>query len=137
MKTRALIVIAILILVVSSCIPSLYPLYREKDLVFDERLIGKWDMEGGDYWLFEKLDLEKEKGMLNISEWDKYDNGKSYKLTAVEISNEDTLKQEFAVHMAQLDDKYYLDFYPDDYEVPHDFLGWHLVPAHIFYHCLS
>ncbi len=132
MKTRTVLLILILALMVVSCIPSLYPLYREKDLVLDERLIGKWDMEGGDYWEFEKLDLEKEKGLLSISEWNKYESGKTYKLIAVEISDEDTLKQEFAVHMTQLDDKHYLDFYPVDYEVAHDFLGWHLVPAHIF-----
>ncbi len=42
MKTRTVILIGMLALLAGSCIPSLFPLYTEKDLVTDDRIVGTW-----------------------------------------------------------------------------------------------
>ena len=36
-----------------SCTQSIYPLFHEKDLVFDEKLLGSWG-DGDDTWTFER-----------------------------------------------------------------------------------
>ncbi len=120
----------IIIVVVVSCIPSLYPLYRDKDLIFDERLLGLFNTEGdvgdGDTWEFDSLDwrLEDKSG----SDWDKFRSGKTYKLIALE----DDKRAEFAVHLIKLGKNYYLDFFPVKYNIPHVMLDMQLMPAHIF-----
>ena len=35
------------VVVLMGCIPSLHPLYTEKDLVFDESLLGEWTLDDG------------------------------------------------------------------------------------------
>jgi hypothetical protein len=130
MKTRTILVILIITLLVVSCIPSLYPLYREKDLIFDSRLLGLFntdnDMIGGDTWEFDSLDWKQENAFSN--DWDQFRSGKTYKLIALEGNN----KAEFAVHLIKIKNDYYLDFFPVKYDIPHEMLYWHLVPAHIF-----
>jgi len=130
MKTRTLLVILIITLLAVSCIPSLYPLYRDKDLIFNTRLLGLFstdsDRIGGDTWKFDSLDwrLENKSG----GEWDLFRSGKTYKLIAIE----DDKKAEFAVHLIKLGKNYYLDFFPVKYNIPHVMLDQQLMPAHIF-----
>ena len=120
----------IIIVMVVSCIPSLYPLYRDKDLIFDQRLLGLFNTDGdavdGDTWEFDSLDwrLENQSGR----EWDKFRSGKTYKLIAME----DEKRAEFAVHLIKLGKNYYLDFFPVKYNIPHIMLDMQLMPAHIF-----
>jgi len=120
----------IITLFVVSCIPSLYPLYRDKDLIFDSRLLGLFstegDMMGGDTWEFDSLNwsLENKSG----NEWNQFRSGKTYKL----IDWEDSNKAEFAVHLIKLKGNYYLDFFPVKYDIPHVMLEMQLIPAHIF-----
>jgi hypothetical protein len=120
----------ILIILVVSCIPSLYPLYREKDLIFDERLLGLFNTEGnnteGNTWKFEKLDWQTESGTEN--NWNQFRSGKTYKMTDIE----DDKKAEFAVHLLKLGKNYYLDFFPVKYNIEHVMLEMQLMPAHIF-----
>ena len=115
----------VLIVIGVSCIPSLYPLYREKDLLFDERLAGKFDVDG-DMWEFDSLDLSIP--FNNGHQWEQFETGKTYRLKAFE----DDKQAEFAVHLIMLNDIYYLDFYPVTYTIKHGFLDVHLIPAHIF-----
>lgn len=130
MKTRTFLLILIITLMVISCIPSLYPLYREKDLILNTELIGLFNTEGdisnGDTWEFEKLDWQAESRFGN--EWNQFSSGKTYKL----ISIEDEKRAEFAVHLLKLDKNYYLDFFPVKYNIPHFMLDQQLIPAHIF-----
>jgi hypothetical protein len=125
MKTRTISAVLILIVLAVSCIPSLYPLYREKDLIFDDRLTGRFDIDG-DMWEFARLDWKQENYLSN--DWNQFRSGKTYKL----IAWEDSKRAEFAVHLIKLRNNYYLDFFPVRYEINHEFLYWHLIPAHIF-----
>jgi hypothetical protein len=130
MKTRVILTVVILVILAVSCIPSLYPLYREKDLIFDSRLIGLFSTEGlavkGDTWEFEKLDWQTESRIEN--NWNQFQSGKTYKMT----DTEDGKKAEFAVHLLKLGKNYYLDFFPVQYNIENVMLEMQLMPAHIF-----
>lgn len=135
MKPRTIISLIIMGMLVSSCVlSSLFPLYTEKDLRTDDGLIGKWQVgeENGEkyYWIIEKLDTVNTGGgfMGTTGEWSEYNTGKTYRLVAVQ----DTIEQEFALHLLELDGIRYLDLYPVNVEVGHGFLAWHMVPTHIF-----
>ena len=125
MKIRTVLFIVGLAGIVVSCIPSLYPLYRNKDLLLDTKLEGLYETGENEYWKIRRLDpdFEKLKG-----DWKQYDSGYTYKLS---VKEEDNL-EEFALHLMELGDDLYLDFFPVDYMIRHDFLDMHLVPAHIF-----
>jgi hypothetical protein len=111
--------------IIASCIPSLYPLYRQKDLLIDDRLEGLYETDEDDYWKIRRLDpdFEKLKG-----DWRQYSTGYSYKLSV----REDEELEEFALHLLKLGEDLYLDFFPVDYDIRHGFLDMHMVPTHIF-----
>ncbi len=122
-----------------SCIPSLFPLYTEKDLVTDERLEGTWDGGDNGIWVIERLDRTPDKGLFNPDwsprdkpGWSPADEKKTYRLMAYEVSEGDTLEAEFVLHMLVLDGQYYLNYYPEDYELDHGFLSWHMIGANNF-----
>jgi hypothetical protein len=132
MKPRTIISLIIMGMLVSSCVlSSLFPLYTEKDLRNDDGLIGKWQVgtENGekDYWNIERVDTANQNGGF-FSTWTAYNTGKTYRLVAVQ----DSIEQEFALHLLELNGIRYVDLYPVNVEVSHGFLAWHMVPTHIF-----
>jgi len=60
MKTRHYLACMAAILLAAACVPSVYPFYTEKDLVFEPALVGMWvykdnkDDPNADNWVFEK-----------------------------------------------------------------------------------
>jgi hypothetical protein len=127
MKLRTVLFIMGLTLIVISCIPSLYPLYRISDLLIDDRLEGVFGADDNEYWKIRRLDPEFEKNIPDA--WKQYDSGYTYKLTVCEKSG---AMQDFAMHLLRLRKDLYVDFFPVDYNIKHEFLAMHLVPAHIF-----
>lgn len=115
----------------NSCIPSLFPLYTEVDLVTDDRLVGTWD--AGEYGtcVIERLDYTPKHDFFG-SDWSEPEDKKSYKLVVFDVDNGDTLKATFVVYLLVLGGQYYLNFYPADYELDHGFLSWHMVEANNF-----
>ena len=108
---RVLILLAGLLIIVG-CIPSLHPLYTEKDLVFEKALLGTWQDQNSD-----------------DSSWTFSQGGdKEYKLTYTE----DGKKGEFIVHLLKIKDKMFIDFYPKEQEGINGFYSAHMVPAHSF-----
>lgn len=99
----------LLAVMLGGCIvPSLYPLYTDETLIFEEKLLGKWVEEDGSIWKFEKSSENE------------------YKMTI-------TGEGQFIVHLVELEDMLFLDLFPDD---PHleqgDFYKCHLFPVHTF-----
>lgn len=131
MKTRTLILIGILAVLATSCIPSLFPLYTEEDLVTDDRLVGTWDNGDDGIWVFERLDYTPNTDFFS-DDWTDPEERKTYKLVVTEIAEGDTLEAEFVVHMLVLDGQHYLNYCPVDYELDHEFLAWHMVEANNF-----
>lgn len=125
MKIRIVLFILGLTGIAVSCIPSLYPLYRDKDLLIDNKLEGFYETGKNEYWKIRRLDPDFEK---LSGDWKQYKSGYTYKLS---VREEDKL-EEFALHLLELGDDLYLDFFPVNYDIRHSFLDMHLVPAHIF-----
>jgi len=107
---KMLILIAGLSIIVG-CIPSLHPLYTDKDLVFDKALIGTWQDEGGEsIWKFTQS------------------GDKEYKL----VYTEDGKTGEFIIHLLKLKDKRVCIPCRVEQEDINGFYSAHLVPAHSF-----
>jgi|SRR6185295_1561313 len=103
-------------LVLAGCVPSLNPLYTEKDLVFEAALVGTWaeQDDSQETWGFEKS------------------GEKQYKL----VINENGKTGEFEVHLLKLGNTLYLDFFPESDGLKdskrNDFYLSHFVPGHMF-----
>ena len=106
-------------LLLSSCVPSVNPLYTEKDLIFDPALLGTWGEDNGkESWTFEKS------------------GDKKYKLLQ---KDERDRVAEFEVHLVKLKDQRFLDLYlidpgaEEDWKVnQHAMFGMIVRPAHMF-----
>jgi hypothetical protein len=95
------------------CIPSLHALYTDKDVIYDPALVGTWYTgDGQANFVFTRAD------------------DKSYKAV---YTDKDGKTGEFTIHLLQLKDTRFLDFYPlGDSLTQSDFFKGHLVPAHSF-----
>jgi hypothetical protein len=128
-KAKAIILTGLMAM--SSCIPSLFPVYTVDDLVTDDRLVGTWD--AGEYGtcVVERLDYNPHHDFLS-PDWTDPGDRKTYRLVVRDVEKEDTLEAAFVLHLLLLGGQYYLNFYPADYELQHGFLSWHMVEANNF-----
>jgi len=114
MKTGKMLIFLTTVLL-AGCIPSLHPLYTEKELVFEEGLLGSWcenETDKTNSWQFERA------------------GEKAYKLIYTDSDGE---KGPFEVHLVKLDDMLFLDLYPAEVEIKASkFYKMHLLPAHTF-----
>ncbi len=133
MKTRSLIIIALLAILAASCIPSLFPLYTRDDLVCDDRIEGNWS-QGDNLWTIEKPEhhssCKNSEG--NEPEKDSEPEDIHYRLRVMEWEEGDTAEAWFLVHLLELDEQRYVNFYPEDYELHHEFLSWHMIETNNF-----
>lgn len=118
------------------CITSLHPLYTDKDLTFDARLLGTWHSDGsGDTWKLENL-MEKElapykdpkerKEKENIKS--QFVNKNTYLLTYKEKGKE----AEFLLNLVRLDNELYIDLYPGSLKEKNELLEDHYLPVHSY-----
>ena len=92
---KTVIISLFLSLLFAQCVPSIHPIYTEKDLTTDDRVLGSWvEIGGTDIWTFSKT---AEQG------------GKSYQLI---LQQADGQQFSFIAHLVQLGKETYLDFYP-------------------------
>jgi hypothetical protein len=122
MKTKKLL-FYLLASILGGCIPvmSLHPLFTEKDLAFDEKLIGTWADANGTTWQFSDANKPE----------------KAYNLI---FTDEKGQKGSFVAHMVKLENKLFLDVYPDarpwNEEEPNKTVWLYntlfLIPAHTF-----
>ena len=126
MKKISLIITILIFLFLGSCIPSLFPLYFEKDLITNENLVGTW----------------KEDGSLNTWAFYPDEDKKSYNLWFLEKDNNNVddgrpgILGIFETHLFKLGNNYFFDFYPgENQELEKEInslMAFHLVPAHTF-----
>jgi hypothetical protein len=119
MKTQNLIIVAGAAVMFCSCIPSVNPFYTDKDVVFDNRLLGEWrekdSKEEPQVWKFEKAD------------------DKAYKLTVIEKGNKEG---KFSAHLFKLKDHSFLDLIPTDCNYATnqaDLVGFSMFPGHLLF----
>jgi hypothetical protein len=115
MKTKILSLLLLIVsLVLSGCIPSVHPLYNEDDLVFNEEILGEWVEAGSEVkWVFEAASYNSY--VLRITE--------DRKLSNIEL------------HIVKLGDNFFFDFYPGDNDHIKDMNGYlslQFIPVHTF-----
>ncbi|PZX47102.1 hypothetical protein [Algoriphagus chordae] len=110
-KVKSILVFGLLVVLLNSCVYSLFPIYTDDTLVYFPELIGRWDLEGGeDYVEFShprKLNLF---GDSSNSESTDLTNEKAYH---VEIMDDSELMS-FVGNIAEIGDDLFLDLYPDN-----------------------
>ncbi len=109
--------------ILCGCVPvmSLHPLYTEKDVVFEEKILGRWFDETGNNYEFSRSE----------------ESNKKYQLA---LTDEDGRKGLFEAHLVKLEGKLFLDIHP--VEFPCDiqdanktewfYNAFFLIPAHTF-----
>ena len=120
-NSKAIAVPALIVaLAASGCVPSVHPIYTEKDIVFDEGLIGVWAEPGSDEtWAFTRLE-----GSEN-----------AYRLL---YTDEDAKAGAFVTHLVKVRNHYFLDLFPEEPELAsNDFYKQHLFPMHTFMHVVQ
>ena len=106
------------------CVPvmSLHPFYTRKDVVFDKKLLGTWVDDPNKpeiIWRFDSIDEPRN----------------AYKLI---FTGEDGQKGSFVAHLVRLNNRLFLDIYPDEApwdmedpnESPWPYNSLFLIPAH-------
>ena len=92
MSIKRMIVSLGIMAILTGCVPSIYPLYTDKDVVFDAGLVGAWlNTDEEETWTFARGEDQ------------------SYEMT---ISGEDSTVV-FRAHLVELDGHRFIDVYPD------------------------
>lgn len=107
---KKLLLILLIVLILAGCVPSLNPLYTDKDLILLPGLEGTWMDQDKNLWVFSR-------------------NGdKSYLLTlTIETGNPQT----FDANFVNLNNHIFIDLYLNNLDTP-DITKWHLMPMHSF-----
>ena len=121
--TRSSVVCCALTIATAGCIPSFFGLYSDEDLRFDKRLVGDWVCpdEPEDIWKFEAVGQES----YRVSYRPLYDSLPNEANRLGKVGR-------FEVHLVELGEEMYLDFYPTDLELSNSLLEAHLMPVHLF-----
>lgn len=100
--------------VVAGCVPTLNPIYTDKDLVFDPAVLGNWVQEKSAIaWTFTQRD------------------DTSYDLV---YTDQEGREAHFIARLAKIEDTTFLDLYPKKPDLQAaDFYRLHLVPIHTVY----
>ncbi len=111
MKSKWMVSVLVACLL-GGCVPSLHPWFTDKDVVFEEKLLGAWKQKDEDnLWIFEKGE------------------GKEYRLT---ITSEDKEPSLFEANLVKIGGKMYMDLCPGEnsLESTNEFFRIHLLPVH-------
>jgi hypothetical protein len=96
------------VLITIGCVHSMNPFYREKDVVFDAALLGRWCES-----------REANSSDTNRATWTfAASEGKSYHLTLSGLEKGELQSMEFDVHLFQFDGQRFLDVFPAKEEIP-------------------
>lgn len=116
MRYNSILFLICILFLFYGCIPSIHPLYTEKDVVFEPSLLGTWieKEDSKDKWVFEKSDSN------------------SYKL----ILSSESKASEFLVHLVKIGEYLFFDFYPIKNDTIFlnkiNFFEQHYIPVHTF-----
>lgn len=122
MKHKIIFSILLLSWLFSSClIKSFNPFFHKEDVVFDDRLLGKWIDQDDGQWSFEKNKVEK----------DQDQNKKQHPYYILNYREDDGEVSRFMTTLFKLDDAFYLDFFPDLETISdRELLAVHTLPVH-------
>lgn len=102
-KAKSIFAFGLLVVLLNSCVFSLFPIYTEDTLVYFPELIGRWEMEGYEEYI----------EFINFPEdGEPFDpvNAKNYLVVIMEGGE----RQDFVGHIAEIGKDFFLDLYPSD-----------------------
>jgi len=113
MKTKKLL-FYLLSVFLGGCVLSLQPLYTEKDLIFEEKLLGTWAKnDSKETWQFKRANGDKQYKMIYTDE-----NGK---------------KGPFDAGLGKLNNMMFLNIFPQEPKLKeNDFYKFHILRVHSF-----
>jgi len=113
MKVKKL-VFYLLAVLLGGCVLSLNPLYTEKDLIFEKKLLGTWRKSGSeDTWQFERAD-----------------SNNYYKVV---YTDEKGRKGPFDAGLGKINNMMFLNIFPQEPKLDeNDFYKFHILRAHSF-----
>jgi hypothetical protein len=121
-----------ILLLLNSCLTTLHPIFTEKDLVADTRLIGKWEKtKDGSMAIYRQAGANDLKGL--STELQRNAN-KIYILE--ENDPQGNLKSIYYAFLVKLGKYYYMDYYPtstNEKKSADDFFAAHYIPMHNIY----
>ena len=111
---------SLILLLLSGClVKSLHPFYKENQSLFKKELIGTWIGKDSSKW-----NIVQGKKTTGLFKPDVPEN--AYLITYTDNKGSAVFK----VHLFQLDNHLFLDFYPEDAVCSNDLMSMHLVPMH-------
>ena len=118
MSTKMICLPLVLLVFMIGCLPSLNPVYTEKQVVFEPAVIGQWKQENSNVvWDFRKA------------------GEKAYQLV---YTDNDGQMGRFVATLAEIEGQYFLDLYPEEVSIDANaFYRLHLVPIHTVYRVKS
>jgi hypothetical protein len=122
MKKISLLTLSVTLMLLNGCVvKSLHPFYTEKDVIFNEELLGQWIDDDSTVWKIEQSASPSGflKGGFDHLLMDSY---------VIKFGEPESI---FNGTLFRLNDIYYLDFFPMMSELFDDeFYSYHLVPTH-------
>ncbi len=113
----------------NSCVYSLFPIYTNDTLVYFPELVGRWEMQGDeDYIEFSNLPTEKDIfGGSTETESSESKTTRNYRVVIMDDGEE----KDYVGHIAEIGKDFFLDLYPNtrDYDAT---LYSNLMPVHTF-----
>lgn len=133
MKKLGFATIGIIVLLSGCTVLSFYPFYTKDVLVYNQNLTGTWtnynDNENPVMWEINFPDSVFIENKETNWEEVKVLNTFTYMLKCYrKNSSEDTAT--FKIHLFKIRNQLFLDFMPENWEIEHDMLAFHLMAAH-------
>lgn len=128
-KQNIILVLLAIIFCIQSCLPSLHPLYTEKDLIFVEDLLGTWGQEDEPHEAGNKLELSSSDGEI----W-RFEKAGEKEYTLIQVDDQGA-EGKFEVRILKLGKYHFMDFMPlnaSKKEKVNEFWSYHYVPVHTF-----
>jgi hypothetical protein len=129
-KVKSILAFGLLVVLLNSCVYSLFPIYTDDTLVYFPDLIGRWKLEGESTDYAEFSILPKKKSFFNTSSENETvdpDKEKSYLVEIFEYGD----KQVFVGHIAEIGKDFFLDLYPNEQDFD-ETLASNMMPVHTF-----
>ena len=120
MKAKNVLLAGLMIIFVTGCfVKSLHPFYNETDLLFKKELLGTWAGKDSSVWIIEQ-------GTKSTGFFKPEVPENAYQITYIEKKG----TSKFSVHLFKLNNRLFLDFYPQDVDASTDMMSSHLAPMH-------
>ncbi|TXE05761.1 hypothetical protein [Algoriphagus aquimarinus] len=125
-KAKSILAFGLLVVLLNSCVYSLFPIYTDDTLVYFPELIGRWEMDDEDYIEFSNASSGPS-FFGSSSESTDLSKNKAY---SIEIMDGEELMA-FVGHIAKIGNDLFLDLYPDDPYSNGSTLS-NVIPVHTF-----